>query len=231
MIISHKYGEFNFLKVSKTAGTSIEIALSKFCGDKDIITPVSPKDEETRRRLHGRGPQNYLAPLWDYRPRDIAALLSRGKRRRRFYNHIPATKVKRFVSRQVWSSYYKFCFERNPWDRVISMYYWIHKSEPRPSISEFIRSGVLLRLKKRGFDLYTIDGQVAVDKICRFENLADELEDIRIRLGIPERLEIPRTKSQFRKDKRRYCDLFSEDDRTAIADVFRDEIGHLGYEF
>ncbi|MEL6382956.1 MAG: chondroitin 4-O-sulfotransferase, partial [Cyanobacteria bacterium J06626_18] len=31
MIISHEY-KFIFLKTRKTAGTSIEIALSKFCG-------------------------------------------------------------------------------------------------------------------------------------------------------------------------------------------------------
>ena len=50
MIISHKY-KFIFFKVSKTAGTSIEIALSEFCGPDDIITPISPKDETKRHHL------------------------------------------------------------------------------------------------------------------------------------------------------------------------------------
>ena len=65
MIISHKF-KFIFLKTNKTAGASIEIALSKFCGEKDIITPISPEDEQIRRSLGYRGPQNYMVPLSRY---------------------------------------------------------------------------------------------------------------------------------------------------------------------
>ncbi len=69
MIVSHKH-KFIFLKTNKTAGTSIEIALSKFCGEDDIITRISPKDEQTRRDLGYRGAQNFQAPFRDYRPKE-----------------------------------------------------------------------------------------------------------------------------------------------------------------
>ena len=48
MIISHKY-KYIFLKTNKTAGTSIEIALSKHCDHNDIITPISAEDEAIRK--------------------------------------------------------------------------------------------------------------------------------------------------------------------------------------
>ena len=65
MIISHKY-KFIFFKTSKTAGTSIEIALSKFCDKDDIITPISKEDEQLRRKLGYRGPQNYKFSLSEW---------------------------------------------------------------------------------------------------------------------------------------------------------------------
>jgi hypothetical protein len=150
---------------------------------------------------------------------------------KQFYNHIPATEVKALVDDEVWNSYYKFCIERNPWDRCISLYYWRYKSEPRPPISEFIESDIPQLLKKKGYEVYTIDGGLAVDKICRFENLSEELEEVRKKVGIPEKLELPRAKSKFRKDKRDYREIFGEADKARIADLFHDEINLFGYEF
>ena len=226
MIISHKY-KFIFLKTTKTAGTSVEIALSKFCGVDDIITAISPEDEKTRSDLGYPGPQNHFK----YGPRDWINILRRKKRRKLFYNHITAEKVTERIKPDIWDSYYKFCFERNPWDRAISTYYWLYKTEPRPTITEFIKSDALLSLKRRGFDLYTLGGEIAVDKVCRFEAISDELEEIRKRLGIPEKLELPHAKSKFRKDKRSYRDILGEEEKDIIAELFHDEIDLLGYEF
>ena len=230
MIISHKY-KFIFLKTNKTAGTSIEIALSKHCGADDVITPSMPEDEKIRKELGYPGPQNYLAPLSAYGLSDFVKLLFRQKKKKLFHNHIDAQKVKAAVGEKIWNEYYKFCFERNPFDRFISLYYWSYKTEPRPPISTLINSKEVQVLKRKGFDVYTIDGKVAVDKVCRFENIAQELEEVRLRLGLPEKLDLPRAKSNFRKDKRSYREILNEEDRTMIAELFRDEINLFGYEF
>ncbi len=131
----------------------------------------------------------------------------------------------------MWDTYFKFCFERNPWDRVISHYYYKRRSESRPTLAKYVDLGRFRRLKRAGFDLYTISGEVAVDRICRFENLTDELEDVRRQLGIPEKLDLPFAKSHFRIDRRSYREILDDDQRMKIADFFKDEINLMGYEF
>jgi len=230
MIISHKY-KFIFLKTNKTAGTSIEIALSGVCGGDDIISPISPEDEKTRSALGYRGPQHHKATAREYGIADVGRLLVKGRKSSRFYGHMSARKVKALIAEETWNNYFKFCFERNPWDRVISLYYWRCKTEPRPSITQFIDSGALKRLKRKGLDLYSIKGNVVVDQVYRFETISEELESIRQRLGITEELQLPRTKSQFRKDKRGYRDILDAEQKARIADIFSDEIEMMGYEF
>ena len=211
MILSHKY-KFIFLKTSKTAGTSVEIALSKFCGARDVITPITPADEEIRTRLGYRGPQNFTL------------LASKG-----FYNHISAHEVSGLVGPDVWNAYYKFCFERNPFERVISLYYFLYTSEPRPTITEFLDAGTHERLRHRGYRLYTVDDRIVVDRVCLYERINADLESLRTRLGLPGKIVLPWAKGTHRKDRRDYRAILSPSEQERIRQFFDKEITLFGY--
>ena len=227
MIISHKY-KCIFLKTSKTAGTSIEIALSKHCGPEDIITPISPADEAFRKSLGFRTAQNFVVPYTQYTLHNwLDAVIFR--KRIRFYNHMPARAVRRIIGEKTWREYYTFCFERNPWDRFISFYYWRCKNEPRPSISAFIDSGALRIMKRKGFGIYTIDGRVVVDRVYLYEELEKALEDISSRLGLPENLSLPTAKGGFRLDRKPGGEILTAEDMERIAQEFSEEISLFGY--
>jgi hypothetical protein len=228
MIISHKY-KFIFIKTGKTAGTSTEIALSKYLGDNDIITPISLEDEEIRQSLGYRGPQNCWLPIYQYAPRNLVRLLVKRKRKLKYYNHIDAASIKRHIGEAIWNGYYKFCFSRNPWDRAISLYYWRHKSEPRPAFSDFVKSEGLKSIVRRGWDLYSIDGEMVVDRVCAYENLAAELELIRETVGIPESLQLPNAKSKYRQGAKLRPSELREEDVNLIQTVASSEIQLMGY--
>ncbi len=101
MIISHRHS-FIFLKPRKVAGTSVEVALAQHCGDDDIVTPITAFD-----------------PLWDEEEYDHPGTKQRG-----YLRHSTLPAVRKRLGQPLWDTYFKFAIVRNPWDLVVSQYYW-----------------------------------------------------------------------------------------------------------
>jgi hypothetical protein len=229
MIINHTY-RFIYLKTKKTAGTSVEIALSRYCGPGDILSRIGRKDEPIRTGLGYQGPANYLIAKDRYSRSDWVRHYI-GRQEIMYYNHMPAVEVRARIGEEIWNSYYKFCFERNPWDRAISAYHWENRSRRRlPAFGRFLKKMHRDR-KISNFETYAIDGKIAVDKVLLYENLAAELEALVVRLGLPGPLELPNAKRQYRKDRRPYQEVYSAWERDFIAEVCAREIKEFGYRF
>jgi len=238
-IVSHEH-KFIFLKTTKTAGTSVEIALSHFCGPNDIVTPISGRDERYRREQGLVGPQHYRAPYRSYSGRDWARLIVRG-RPKRLKNHSSAEVVRAFVGREVWDSYYKFCFDRNPWDRLVSLYHWrIRRLNFTPDFKEFVYAtlsedrATQKRYKAGGFfnwPMYCIDGAVAVDFIGRFESLNDDFRSVMQRLNLDWQSDLTHAKGGHRNTARDYRSYYDDELLEYTTKAFAWEIEHLGYRF
>jgi hypothetical protein len=231
MIISHKY-KFIFLRTTKTAGTSLAIALSKYCDEGDVITGTgNEEDLSIRQQVGSQNPQNCEVPLWRYRPRELYERFTR-KRKLQFHEHMSASAARPLVGEKIWQSYYKFCFTRNPWDRAISYYHFICSAEPQTTLSDYIATQAHMdNLNQRGIDIYTINGEVAVNKVYQFENLAEATEDIRKIVGIPEKISLPKAKSQYRKDRQSYHTLLKWHEVDRIAKHFSKEIELFDYTY
>ena len=226
MIINHKY-KFIFLKTRKTAGTSIEIALSKFCGVNDIITPITEKDERIRKERGYPGPQNFDIALKYYGKKDWFRFIGRAKRKQ-FYNHARACMVRDCIDEDIWNSYFKFSFERDPFDKAISRYYWSTR-EPRPEISQYLSSVRTRFLSNWG--IYTINDEIAVDFVGRYENLTQDLAFITEKLGLPEKLNLPNAKGSYRKSREHYSRVLNSEARTCIESVCAKEISTFNYSW
>ena len=231
MIISHEH-KFIFLKTKKTAGTAIEAALSELCGPRDVITPYREESEQDRK---GLGPQNYRIdhPLKPKRPL-LRKLLGRPERYWHpsvgFYEHMPASRVRDYVGEAVWGSYFKFAFDRNPWDRQVSWYLYKTKTKRfRPSFERFM--GSRHRAFVRNYAIYSIDGSPAVDFVGRYESLEEDLNKALATAGIDRRLEVPRTNVTASRDGTSYRSYYSDTTRELVADWYRPEIVLLGYGF
>lgn len=228
MILSHTH-KFIYIKTRKTASSSIEAMLSRVCGPDDVITPT------TDRLMTGERmpPQNYRLdhPLVPKRSL-MRRLLLRPERAYHptigFYEHIPAWRIKTYVGDKIWNEYYKFTFERNPWDKQVSWYIYKTKSrKQRPSFESFLANQDKARVEN--YSLYTIDGEIAVDFLGRYENLTEDLARVLKEIGIEDTATLPKlnvygTGSDYRS-------FYTEETRKLVEEWYEPEIGIFGYTF
>ena len=202
MIISHKY-KFIFIKTAKTAGTSIEVFLSSLCGPTDIVTPIFPT-------IEGHEARNETG----------------------FFNHIPAHAIREKIDPDCWKNYYKFCVERNPWDKTLSFYH----------MQNFRRGGTLTFecfLAEKSFPInhtkYTEPNDstaIIVDEILNYETLIDDLESVFKKLWVPFNGSLGvNAKSEYRTDRRHYRECYTAKHAEMIREVFQPEIELHGYRF
>jgi hypothetical protein len=229
MIISHKY-RFIFLKTLKTAGTSVELSLCRYCGPEDIISALTEEDEAIRREWGGK-PQHHDRPykLTEFGRQGLRELwrTRRWPRHAVYWNHIPAKQIKRLIDPEIWNHYYKFCFVRNPWDRAISTYYWeIYHNK----VDDF---EAILTPKKlqENWNIYTIQNKIAVDFVGKFESLATDLQQVCDRIGLEWDGWLPKAKGQVRGDRRPYQAVLTPEQAAIVAQYAAPEIEQFGYRF
>ncbi|MFC7359462.1 hypothetical protein [Nocardioides astragali] len=207
MIASHAH-RFVFIKTRKTAGTSLEIALSRHCGPTDVVTRISPDDEELRAAAGAVGPQND-----DTDPSS--------------YAHMGARRVIRVIGREAWDSYFTFAVERNPYDVVASSYrYSARKPTFTKTFAEFVRTPKRMERLALNERLYRMGGRVVVDQVYRYEDLPAAVSDISARLGLS--LELPHAKQGSGPH---YRELYGPGDAEIVASRFERTIREFGYEF
>lgn len=241
VIISHQH-RFIFIKTQKTAGTSIEQALSRIAGDDAVVTPVYPP-------VAGHQPRNYTVPgtvARDVRWR-VRSTLHQVKGRVRnhqnaarssaYWNHMSLREVLSVAGRERVGGYTTFTFERNPFDKVLSAWRWETKDMPTPpSLSAWLHSrrppGRADYLRVRSlpidFDRYSLDGTtVGVDLVGRFEHLGDDLAAIIETLGLdPGKIDLQHVKATQQDGS---GPVFARADVETIANAFAREIAAFGY--
>lgn len=200
MIISHRH-RFIFIKTQKTAGTSIEVFLSGLCGPEDVVTPFG-------------------VPEPGHEPRNFAG----------YTNHMTASEIRSRVGEDLWRAYFTFCFERNPWDKTVS-HFWFQRGKGQVpedwNFQRYLQSGRL----PHNFAHYTEKGAPIVDVIGKYESLQSDLQDICRYLGISNRVALPRAKSAYREDDRLYTAYYNEAEADFVRHAFAREIELHGYTF
>jgi len=232
MIISHKH-RFIFIKTAKTAGTSIEIFLSPHCGEEDVVTPIHPHVEPHRARNH-TGYWNPLPEFFANRFERFRHTMRDLRRGRKFINHLPARLARHRIAPEVWNGYFKFCVERNPWDKTLSHYHMLRRMVAENEGVDLDFDAYLARGRFcTNIEKYTdLQGGLLVDQVIRYESLDEGLAEVFERFGIPFDGSLGvKAKADFRKDRRPYKEVYTDAQRETVERIFADEIRMHGYRF
>ncbi|MDP7030205.1 MAG: sulfotransferase family 2 domain-containing protein [Phycisphaerales bacterium] len=237
MLISHRK-QFIVTKGKKTAGTSVESFFERFC-----------MPEGAWERLHDRPEHVSEAGIIGHRGRHV--------RRSTWRNHMTAAEIRDLIGQDVWDRYFKFTVIRNPFDKLISLFYWL---ENRKDSYTLKRKGkaLLARLTPLGNPIdrikgdtdierfrawiaqggtvedretYLIDGEPCLDDYIRFECLHEDIKRICDQLDLPYDADaLPRFKAGIRPDRAPIADFYDAETEALVRARFAWEFEAMNYD-
>ena len=252
MILSRKH-RLIFLHCRKAAGSSLTVSLSRFLGPDDIQIGAMVDGASNGIYPPRRAILNSLS-------RPCFRSIIKATARLSFWEYVNGCN-KQYYRKSIcaepqfataaeikaafpdeWSQYKKFCVLRNPWDRTVSDYFWRTRylGSP-PSFDDYVRAlynreslGGVIPRRHNSWDLFTIDGQVEVDKVVRYENLLEDVAAFLAKTDIEWDDWLPNSKKKRGIHRNRpsdYRSLYTEELSEMVHETYREEIAYGGYQF
>lgn len=137
-----------------------------------------------------------------------------------------------------WNNYYKFTIERNPWDKVVSGWYFWKGVKPEDpacqydTFSEYLLDPSRETVGVQEWKQYTDNDKIVVDQVLEFNNLHNEFQEVCNHLNIPYHGELAHVNEKTGyKDFKGYRHQYTAASREKVARLFQKEIEYFGYTF
>jgi hypothetical protein len=217
MLVSHKH-KFIYIKSIKTAGTSTEIFLEPYCVT-NVLESHGREMIQTNEGIIGTRMNQHLAEISE------------------FYNHMPPYKIKNSIGEETFNSYTKIINIRNPFDMMVSHYYFkptfeLYSNSEMSFENYLLKTNVVEDLSKKYRDLMYIEDEFIVDEIVRFENLEEDI------FKLLDKLELPSPKrelGEYKKNKRRpdkdWKKMYSNETKELVEKHFKFYMDLFNYSF
>ena len=228
VLISHSH-EFVFLKTKKAAGSSVE----EYFENLLIGEPGGGFSEESAERIT-RDAYVSSRGSWKSGAKDFLP------------SHATSEKILRSIGDERFHSYTKVSCVRNPWDQVVSFFWW------RLSLNPFLHRIVenlpmgLVRLvftfwfyrAREKIETLSFTKQLSLGGtlpkigIIRYENLQEDLARVTRELGISlQEFSIPSRKSAQRGRLEPYQEYYLRPVREAVRESRGDDLANFGYSW
>lgn len=177
-------------------------------------------------------------------PKTGGTSITKALKPKRSPRHVPLCKMKRKEN----GNYFKFAFVRNPWDRVVSSFFfrqkrkWLTKEsfedrfgEPltfknwvkqKEYTTSFANQGNRLYLQVNWMK-YRCSEKFGMDYIGRFENLQSDFDAICDKIGIPRK----QLKHRNATRHEHYTEYYDDETRDIVGQLCAEDIEYFGYKF
>lgn len=152
------------------------------------------------------------------------------------HGHLSVQQVRPVLGEQIFGSFFKFAFVRNPFDRFISYCAFMSRNNgqfeanPRAFMRFIIRDRPPLQhiLFRPQFEmLCDTDGRVAMDRIGHVETMQADYDSICARIGIPS-AELGQVNAS---SHRHYAGYYDDELRDLVASMYARDLEVFGYRF
>lgn len=195
-MISHKL-KFIFIHIPKTSGNSLSLFLKDFIDDKVI------------HRTSNMGEKQGISIICEKTNKDI--------------KHMDITYYKNTYGEKI-NDYFKFTIVRNPYDRMLSYYFWSKgKNNQKFNRNEFIK----FIKENESLQHKYIDNTF---HIIRFENLINELKNIECLKEIVNFNNYP-TLNASSNSKRNYNEIYDKELKDLVFNKYKKDFELFGYKY
>ena len=216
MLVSHRH-RFIYTKTGKTAGTSVESYFERFCMEHGRWTESHYRDESVSP-----------AGIVGFRGRDIPEGCL-------WWNHMSAELIRDRIGAGIWESYFKFCVVRNPYEKVLSNFYFLREinafsAYPAESDAAQFERWLTTSEVPLDRDKYLVDGRLCMDFVVKYESLHADLEHVCSRLSLPWRPELlPKFKAGMRPATGAVATMYTPTSAEVVRSIYDFEFDCFGY--
>ena len=204
VLVSHKY-KFIYIKNGKVAGTSVEAFFGKYCIDPKKTYDYSEAQEEHIDEFGIIGSRGVnLTNKWK--------------------NHIDAKTIRSYLDDQMFDEYFKFCVIRNPYDKMVSSYFF---NKSKLSFKEFVK-------RNHCVSNIIIDNKNVCDYCIRFENLEEDIKIVckKLKLDSYDLSLLPRYKivNTGESKRKHWSEYYDDETKRIVYDKHKIEFELFGYD-
>lgn len=206
VLVSHKY-KFIYIKNAKVAGSSVESFFGKYC--------IDPKKV-----------YNYNDAISEHIDEFgiIGSRTSGVKNSDKWKNHKRAESIRNDLGKEKFDEYLKFCVIRNPYDKMVSLYYYV---KSKLSFKEFVKKNDINNL-----NIHSINGKSVCDYFIRYEYLEEDIKKLCKKLNIDsyDLSLLPKHKSTQRKNKKHWSEYYDDETKNIVYNKHIKEFELFGYD-